>query len=165
MLKFGDSDRLRVGEWVVAIGNPRGLEQTVTAGIISAKHRTGISDPSSYQDFIQTDAAINPGNSAAPEPLRRSGRGECRHRVRIRGLRRDRFAIRATWRRGERSADQNRKGGPGWLGVPAEVTPALARAQPEGPRGALVADVVKGGPAEKAGIRRGDVIVVWTGDD
>ncbi len=65
-LKFGDSDRLRVGEWVVAIGNPRGLEQTVTAGIISAKHRTGITDPSSYQDFIQTDAAINPGNSGGP---------------------------------------------------------------------------------------------------
>ena len=57
---------MRVGEWVVAIGNPRGLEQTVTAGIISAKHRVGVLDPSSYQDYIQTDAAINPGNSGGP---------------------------------------------------------------------------------------------------
>ena len=57
---FGDSDAVEVGEWVVAIGHPRGLDQTVTHGIISAKHRRGITDPSSYQDFLQTDAAINP---------------------------------------------------------------------------------------------------------
>ena len=55
---FGDSDAVEVGEWVVAIGHPRGLDQTVTHGIISAKHRRGITDPSSYQDFLQTDAAI-----------------------------------------------------------------------------------------------------------
>ena len=55
-----------MGEWVVAIGHPRGLDQTVTQGIISAKHRQGISDPGSYQDFLQTDAAINPGNSGGP---------------------------------------------------------------------------------------------------
>ncbi len=65
-LKFGDSDKVEVGEWVVAIGHPRGLDQTVTQGIISAKHRRGIADPSSYQDFLQTDAAINPGNSGGP---------------------------------------------------------------------------------------------------
>jgi serine protease Do len=63
---FGDSDKVEVGEWVVAIGHPRGLDQTVTQGIISAKHRQGISDPGSYQDFLQTDAAINPGNSGGP---------------------------------------------------------------------------------------------------
>jgi S1-C subfamily serine protease len=63
---FGDSDAVEVGEWVVAIGHPRGLDQTVTQGIISAKHRQGITDPSSYQDFLQTDAAINPGNSGGP---------------------------------------------------------------------------------------------------
>jgi len=63
---FGDSDAVAVGQWVVAIGHPRGLDQTVTQGIISAKHRRGISDPSSYQDFLQTDAAINPGNSGGP---------------------------------------------------------------------------------------------------
>ena len=63
---FGDSDKVEVGQWVVAIGHPRGLDQTVTHGIISAKHRRGITDPSSYQDFLQTDAAINPGNSGGP---------------------------------------------------------------------------------------------------
>ena len=63
---FGDSDRMEVGQWVVAIGHPRGLDQTVTQGIISAKHRRGITDPNSYQDFLQTDAAINPGNSGGP---------------------------------------------------------------------------------------------------
>jgi serine protease Do len=56
---FGDSDTMEVGQWVVAIGHPRGLDHTVTQGIISAKHRRGITDPSSYQDFLQTDAAIN----------------------------------------------------------------------------------------------------------
>ncbi|RLB14068.1 MAG: serine protease, partial [Deltaproteobacteria bacterium] len=63
---FGDSDKVEVGQWVVAIGHPRGLDQTVTQGIISAKHRRGIMDPSSYQDYLQTDAAINPGNSGGP---------------------------------------------------------------------------------------------------
>ena len=63
---FGNSDLVEVGEWVVAIGHPRGLDQTVTQGIISAKHRGGISDPGSYQDFLQMDAAINPGNSGGP---------------------------------------------------------------------------------------------------
>jgi serine protease Do len=65
-LRFGDSDRVDVGQWVVAIGHPRGLDQTVTQGIISAKHRRGLTEPSSYQDFLQTDAAINPGNSGGP---------------------------------------------------------------------------------------------------
>jgi serine protease Do len=65
-VSFGDSDKLEVGEWVVAIGHPRGLDQTVTQGIVSAKHRHGVTDPNGYQDFIQTDAAINPGNSGGP---------------------------------------------------------------------------------------------------
>jgi len=65
-LNFGDSDKVEVGEWVVAIGAPRALENSVTQGIISAKHRTGVSDPSSYEDFLQTDAPINPGNSGGP---------------------------------------------------------------------------------------------------
>ncbi|HUS88432.1 MAG TPA: trypsin-like peptidase domain-containing protein, partial [Desulfosporosinus sp.] len=65
-VNFGDSDKMEVGDWVVAIGHPRGFDQTVTQGIISAKHRRGIMDPSSYQDFLQTDAAINPGNSGGP---------------------------------------------------------------------------------------------------
>ena len=61
---FGDSDKRAVGQWVVAIGQPRGLNETVTQGIISAQHRTGLLDPMSYQDFIQTDAALNPGTAA-----------------------------------------------------------------------------------------------------
>jgi serine protease Do len=65
-LAFGDSDKVDVGDWVIAIGHPRGLDQTVTQGIISAKHRRGVTDPKSYQDFLQTDAAINPGNSGGP---------------------------------------------------------------------------------------------------
>ena len=63
---FGDSDKVEVGEWVVAIGAPRALEKSVTHGIISATHRHGVMDPASYEDFLQTDAAINPGNSGGP---------------------------------------------------------------------------------------------------
>src|SRR5262249_48679442 len=69
---LGDSDRVEVGEWVVAIGHPRGLDQTVTHGIISAKHRRGITQPSTYQDFLQTDAPINPGNRGG-RLLKRNG--------------------------------------------------------------------------------------------
>jgi len=65
-ITFGDSDKVEVGEWVVAIGAPRALEKSVTQGIISAKHRRGVTDPTSYQDFLQTDAPINPGNSGGP---------------------------------------------------------------------------------------------------
>jgi serine protease Do len=163
-LKFGDSDKLRVGEWVVAIGNPRGLEQTVTAGIISAKHRTGIMDPSSYQDFIQTDAAINPGNSGGPllnltgdvigvnaAIVSESG-----------GFEGIGFAIPSNM--AAAVAEALMKTGKvvrGWLGLSLqEVTPSLVKNMNlKGSKGALVADVTKGGPAEKAGIRRGDVIV------
>ena len=164
MLKFGDSDRLRVGEWVVAIGNPRGLEQTVTAGIISAKHRTGISDPSSYQDFIQTDAAINPGNSGGPL-LSLSGEVVGVNAAIVSesgGFEGIGFAIPSTMAAAVSEAlIKTGKVARGWLGVNLqEVTPALAKSlNLRAPKGALVADVVKGGPAEKAGIRRGDVIV------
>ncbi len=163
-LKFGDSDKLRVGEWVVAIGNPRGLEQTVTAGIISAKHRGGILDPSSYQDFIQTDAAINPGNSGGPllnllgevigvnaAIVSESG-----------GFEGIGFAIPSNMATAVAEAlIKTGKVTRGWLGVSLqEVTPSLARSlNLKSTKGALVAEVTKGGPAEKAGIRRGDVIV------
>jgi serine protease Do len=164
VLKFGDSDKLRVGEWVVAIGNPRGLEQTVTAGIISAKHRAGILDPSSYQDFIQTDAAINPGNSGGPllnlwgevigvnaAIVSESG-----------GFEGIGFAIPSNMATAVAEAlIKTGKVTRGWLGMSLqEVTPSLVRSlNLKSSKGALVAEVTKGGPADKAGIRQGDVIV------
>ncbi len=163
-LKFGDSDKLRVGEWVVAIGNSRGLEQTVTAGIISAKHRTGILDPSSYQDFIQTDAAINPGNSGGPL-LNLAGEVVGVNAAIVSesgGFEGIGFAIPSNM--AAAIADALIRTGRvvrGWLGLSLqELTPSLAKSMNvKGVRGALVADVTRGGPAEKAGIRRGDVIV------
>lgn len=167
-LTFGDSDKLRVGEWVVAIGNPRGLEQTVTAGIISAKHRAGILDPSSYQDYIQTDAAINPGNSGGPL-LNLAGEVIGVNAAIVSesgGFEGIGFAIPS--KMAMAIADALIKTGKvmrGWLGVSVqELTATLAKSlNLKVLRGALVADVAKGGPAEKAGIQRGDVIVSLNG--
>ncbi len=166
---FGNSDKMEVGDWVIAIGHPRGLDQTVTQGIISAKHRRGITDPSSYQDFIQTDAAINPGNSGGPllnlqgevigvnaAIVTQSGGFE--------GLS---FAIPSNMAlHVAESLIANGKVARGWLGVSTQdLTPELARSFGiKGPRGALVADVAKDGPGEKAGLRRGDVIIAYGGD-
>jgi serine protease Do len=167
-MTFGDSDKLRVGEWVVAIGNPRGLEQTVTAGIISAKHRTGILDPSSYQDYIQTDAAINPGNSGGPL-LNLTGEVVGVNAAIVSesgGFEGIGFAIPSNMALAIADAlIQTGKVVRGWLGVSVqEVTASLAkRLNLKVLKGALVADLMKGGPAEKAGIRRGDVIVSLDG--
>jgi serine protease Do len=162
-LTFGDSDKLRVGEWVVAIGNPRGLEQTVTAGIISAKHRTGILDPSSYQDYMQTDAAINPGNSGGPL-LNLAGEVIGVNAAIVSesgGFEGIGFAIPSNMAMA--IADALIKTGKvlrGWLGVNVqELTAPLAKGlNLKAVKGALVTAVTKGGPAEKAGIQRGDVI-------
>lgn len=167
-LSFGNSDKLRVGEWVVAIGNPRGLEQTVTAGIISAKHRTGILDPSSYQDYIQTDAAINPGNSGGPL-LNLAGEVIGVNAAIVSesgGFEGIGFAIPSNMAMA--IANDLIKTGKvvrGWVGVSVQdLTPALAKnLNLKALKGALVADVIKGGPAEKAGILRGDVIVSFNG--
>ena len=163
---FGDSDKVEVGEWVVAIGHPRGLDQTVTQGIISAKHRRGITDPSSYEDFLQTDAAINPGNSGGPllnlhgqvigvnaAIASQSGGSE--------GIG---FAIPSNMAlHVARQLIQSGKVERGWLGVSVQdLTPDIARSMGLSiTQGALVADVVSGSPAEKAGVRRGDVIVAF----
>jgi serine protease Do len=167
-LPFGNSDKVRVGEWVVAIGNPRGLEQTVTAGIISAKHRTGILDPSSYQDYIQTDAAINPGNSGGPL-LNLAGEVIGVNAAIVSesgGFEGIGFAIPSNM--AMVIADALIKNGRvvrGWLGLNVqEMTAAVARSLDlKVLKGALVAEVVAGGPADKAGIRRGDVIVSLNG--
>ena len=167
---FGDSDIVEVGDWVVAIGHPRGLDQTVTHGIISAKHRRGITDPSSYQDFLQTDAAINPGNSGGPLL---NLRGEvigvnAAIASQTGGFEGIGFAIPSNMAVSVAKAlIAHGKVERAWLGVSVQdVTPKLATSfGMKAPKGALIADVAKGGPAEQAGISRGDVIMAYGGKD
>jgi len=165
-LQFGSSASIRVGEWVVAVGNPFGLEQTVTVGIVSGKGRVIGAGP--YDDFIQTDASINPGNSGGP--LLNMG-GEV---VGINTAIFSRtggnigigFAIPIEQARlviaQLKSAGKVTRG---WMGVSVQpVTPELARSfQLSDARGALVTEVAKGSPAEAAGLRRGDIITVFNG--
>jgi len=165
---FGDSDKAEVGEWVVAIGHPRGLTQTVTHGIISAKHRRGITDPSSYQDFIQTDAAINPGNSGGPL-LNLHGEVIGINTVIVSssgGFEGIGLSIPSNIATHIAKTIISRgKVERGWLGIGTQdVTPELAKQLGiQAPKGAYVADVAKGGPAEQAGIKKGDVIVEYNG--
>ncbi|HXG52830.1 MAG TPA: DegQ family serine endoprotease [candidate division Zixibacteria bacterium] len=163
---LGDSDRLRVGEWVLAMGSPFGLQNTVTAGIVSAKSRQIGAGP--YDDFIQTDASINPGNSGGPLI---NLRGEVvgintaifsRTGANI-GIG---FAIPINLAK-ELLPELKTRGRVtrGWLGVSVQkVTPEIADSLGmERPGGALVASVVPGSPAAKAGIRARDVIVEYGG--
>ena len=163
-LTLGNSDNTRVGEWVVAIGHPRGLDQTVTQGIISAKHRQGITDPSSYQDFLQTDAPINPGNSGGPL-LNLSGQVIGVNAViasESGGFEGIGFAIPSNIAvHVSNGLIAKGKVDRGWVGVTAQdLTPAIAQSLGlELPQGALIADVTKAGPAEKAGLKPGDVVL------
>jgi serine protease Do len=163
---LGDSGRLEVGEWVVAIGNPFGLSETVTAGIVSAKGRSIGAGP--YDDFIQTDASINPGNSGGPL-LDLQGRvvginsaifSQSGGNIGIG------FAIPINLV--EHVVDQLSEHGEvvrGWLGVVIQdVTPELAHSfSLERAEGALVSEAMPDGPAARAGIERGDVIVEYDG--
>ncbi|HNT68878.1 MAG TPA: DegQ family serine endoprotease [Syntrophorhabdaceae bacterium] len=160
---FGDSDKLAVGDWVVAIGNPFGLEHTVTAGIVSAKGRVIGAGP--YDDFIQTDASINPGNSGGPL-LNLKGEVVGLNTAIVSGGQGIGFAIPINVAK-DMLPQLKTKGkvARGWMGVVIQkVTPEIAKnfglAESEG---ALVADVMEGSPAEKAGIKRGDVIVSYNG--
>ncbi len=160
---FGDSDKVEVGEWVVAIGHPRGLDQTVTQGIISAKHRQGITDPSTYQDFLQTDAAINPGNSGGPL-LNLDGQVIGVNSIiasQSGGFEGIGFAIPSNMAiHIARALMDTGKVERGWLGVSLQdVTyDKMPSLKLDSPKGAFVVDVVKGSPADKAGLKQGDVI-------
>jgi serine protease Do len=165
---FADSDKIAVGDWVVAIGDPRGLDQTVTQGIISAKHRHGILDPSSYQDYLQTDAAINPGNSGGPL-LNLQGQVvgvNSAIMTESGGFEGIGFAIPSNMAvHIARELIKNGKVTRGWLGVSVrDVTSALARSKKlKVTSGALVVEVVKDGPAAKAGFRKNDVVTAYEG--
>jgi serine protease Do len=166
-IPWGDSDTLRVGEIVLAVGNPFGLNQTVTMGIVSATGRAnvGIAD---YEDFIQTDAAINPGNS---------GGALVNIRGRLVGINTAIFSTSGGYQGIGFAIPSNMvksimdslitkgKVVRGWLGVSIQrITPELAKQfNLAEENGALVSDVVESGPAEKAGLKRGDVIVEYDG--
>jgi serine protease Do len=166
-LTLGDSETAEVGEWVVAIGNPFGLGDTVTAGIISAKYRQ--IGAGSYDNFIQTDASINPGNSGGPllntkgEVIGINTAIFSRSGGNI-GIG---FAIPINMAKDILPQLKEGKVVRGWLGVMIqEVTPELKeKLGLSDMQGALVADVTSGGPAEKAGIKRGDVIVGFDGKE
>ena len=163
-VKLGDSDALQVGQWVVAIGSPFGLEQTVTAGIVSAKGRVIGSGP--YDDFIQTDASINPGNSGGPlldmqgevvginTAIVATGQG-IGFAIPI-NLAKD--IIVALKDEGEVTR--------GWLGVAIQdlSTEMAEYYNIEGKKGVLVADVFEGDPADKAGIKPKDIILAVNGE-
>jgi serine protease Do len=167
-VKFGDSDKLRLGEWVIAIGNPFSLGGTVTAGIVSARNRDIRSGP--YDNYIQTDAAINRGNSGGPlfnldgevvgvNTLIISPTG---------GSIGIGFAVPSKTVAGV--VDQLRQFGElrrGWLGVRIQqVTDEIAESLNIKPaRGALIAGVEDKGPAKPAGIEPGDVVVQFDGKD
>ncbi|HXX57684.1 MAG TPA: DegQ family serine endoprotease [Thermodesulfovibrionales bacterium] len=160
---LGDSDKLKEGEAVIAIGNPFGLSETVTAGIVSAKGRVIGAGP--YDDFIQTDASINPGNSGGPllnfhgeviginTAIIASGQGIG-------------FAVPINMAKEILLQLRDRgKVTRGWLGVSIqEVTPDIAKSFGlKETTGALVSDIVPDSPAEKAGFKRGDVILEMNG--
>src|SRR5687768_12722302 len=162
--EMGDSDRLKVGQWAIAIGNPFGLDRTVTVGIIFATARTRVG-VATYENFIQTDASINPGNSGGPL-LNLDGRVIGVNTAIVAAGQGIGFSIPINEAR--LVMNQLIKSGRvvrGWLGVAIQdVTDELSRSFGVREReGVLVADVIKGGPAEKAGVRAGDVVVEFNG--
>ena len=163
-VRIGDVNRLRVGEWVMAIGSPFGLENTVTAGIVSAKQR----DTGDYLPFIQTDVAVNPGNSGGPLINMRGEVVGINSQIfsRSGGYMGISFAIPID--EAMRVSEQLRASGRvtrGRIGVQiAEVTREVAESIGLGkPQGALVRSVEAGSPAEKAGVEAGDIITRFEG--
>jgi serine protease Do len=162
-LILGNSDRLEVGDWVIAIGNPFGLGHTVTAGIVSAMYRQLGFGP--FENFIQTDAPINPGNSGGPL-LDTAGEVVGIATLIISqdgGSLGIGFAIPINLVKDLLSQLKAGKVVRGWMGIMIQkITPDLkTKFLLNDENGALVSDVVAGGPADRAGIRRGDVIVAY----
>jgi serine protease Do len=160
--KLGDSDALNVGEWVIAIGNPFGLQATVTAGIVSAKWRKIGAGP--YEDFIQTDASINPGNSGGPLFNLRGEVVGVNTMIYTPSGGNVGIGFAIPINIAGNIVNQLKENGRvvrGWLGVVVQtVTPDLAKSFGlDDGRGALVADVEPKGPADKAGLKRGDIIL------
>ena len=159
---LGDSNKAEIGEWVMAIGNPFGLERTVTVGILSAKGRVIGAGP--YDDFLQTDAAINPGNSGGPlfnmrgeviginTAIVASGQGIG-------------FAIPINMAKELLPQLEKGKVTRGWLGVSIqEVTEDIAKSfKLKDAKGALVAEVMEDTPAQRGGLERGDIIISFDG--
>ena len=166
-VKFGDSDKARIGDWVIAIGNPFGLGGTVTSGIISARNRSiGLSR---YEDYIQTDASINSGNSGGPlfdmngdvigintAILGRNGSIGIGFSIPSNSAK---IVIDQLIKFGETKR--------GWLGVRIQdVTKEIAEVEKlDEPRGALVASVAENSPSEKAGVKAGDIILEFNGEE
>ena len=166
-VKFGDSDKARIGDWVIAIGNPLGLSGTVTSGIISARNRNiGLSR---YEDYIQTDASINQGNSGGP--LFNMEGDVIGINTAILGREGNigiGFSIPSN--SAKKVIDQLIEFGEtkrGWLGVRIQqVTKEIADVEKlDEPRGALVASVAENSPSDKAGIKAGDIILEFDGTD
>ncbi len=169
-LELGDSDSLRVGDWVVAIGNPFGLSHTVSAGIVSAKGRTGadvpgLGDSTGYYNFLQTDASINPGNSGGPL-LDMSGRAvgiNTAIRARANNIG---FAVPINMVRELLphllKEGKVRRSGIG-IGVVSVQIEDMARLNLKERTGALVSEVMPGLPGDKAGLRPDDIIIGYEG--
>ena len=167
-LELGDSEKVEVGEWVVAIGNPFGLDHTVTTGVVSAKARNIGSGP--YDEYIQTDASINPGNSGGPL-LDMEGKVIGINTAiysRTGGNVGIGFTIPINM--ASDILDELKKDGKvtrGWLGVMVQkVTTELAETfKLSDTHGALVNDIVPSGPADRSGLKRGDIIVKFNGKE
>lgn len=166
VLELGDSDKTDVGEWVVAIGNSLGFENSVTTGVISAKNRTLQAPGINFQGFLQTDAAINPGNSGGPL-IDLSGRVVGINTAIVPYAQGIGFAVPINM--AKQIMDDLIKHGEvrrGWLGVTVQQlnTSLVDAYRLPVKEGAIVADVQQGSPAEKSGVQRGDVIVSINGE-
>lgn len=163
---LGDSDKLQVGQWAIAIGNPFGLDRTVTVGVISATGRSNMGIEA-YEDFIQTDASINPGNSGGPL-LNIYGEVIGINTAIVAAGQGIGFAIPVNMAKQivsqlVRKGDVTR----GWLGVTIQpVTEDIARSFGlKKAKGALISDVMAGSPAEKTGLKQGDIIITFDGKE